>query len=121
MPKKKIKGFFRDIKISKNLKEIKATRPLMYKGDPKGYFLIKANYKKNLIEVGYCTNGDTLKHKITGKTPNEIFNIIIEKKLISKKEHAIYLGSELQKAHIAIKNKLKYIQDEDLDLKNKIR
>jgi dihydropteroate synthase len=121
MSTKKIKGYFEDIKISKNLKEIKATLPLKYKRDPKGYFLIKANHKKQLIEIGYCTNTNTLKQKITGKNPDKIFNTILNKKLVTKKEHAAYLGSELEKAHIALKNNLNYIQDKDLDLKDKIK
>ena len=115
---KEIKGFFKNIKISEKLKEIKVSRKVpIYKQDPKGYFLIKINQKKQQIEVGYCTNKNILTKKITGKNPIGILNIIIQKKIISKKEHIAYLGIELHKAYIALKNNIKYIQDQELNLK----
>jgi hypothetical protein len=93
-----------------------------WKQDPKGYFLIRIN--KNLIEVAHVKNDNSNHPKvhpekatvIQGKTAEEIYNTIIREKLVSLKEHAAYLGSELQKAEIAMKNKLNYVQDDPLDL-----
>jgi dihydropteroate synthase len=39
---------------------------------------------------------------------------IIERALISRLDHAAYLGREIEKAMIALKYNLKYSQDEDL-------
>ncbi len=97
-----------------------------WKQDPKGYFLIRIN--KNFIEAAYVKNDHSNHPKkdlkkatvIKGKNAEEIYNTIIREKLVSLKEHAAYLGSELQKAEIAMKNKLKYVQDEPLNLKFKI-
>ncbi len=115
---KEIKGFFKNIKISDRLEEIKVPgKAPICQQDPKGYFLIKINQTRKQIEVGYCTNKNILTKKITGKNPIAILNTIIQKKLVSKKEHVAYLGIELHKAHIALKNKLKYIQDKELNLK----
>ena len=93
-----------------------------WKQDPKGYFLIRIN--KNLLEVAHVKNDNSNHPKknpekaivIQGKNAEEIYNTIIREKLVSLKEHAAYLGSELQKAEIAMKNKLKYIQDDSLKL-----
>ena len=93
-----------------------------WKQDPKGYFLIRIN--KNQIEVAHVKNNHSNHPKkdlekatvFFLKNAEELYNTIIKKNLISLKEHAAYLGSELQKAEIAMKNKLKYIQDEELNI-----
>ena len=54
-----------------------------------------------------------------GKDAGTLYDKIIKEKLISRMDHAAYLGKELEKAYIALKNKLKYVQDEDLNLKKK--
>ena len=93
-----------------------------WKQDPRGYFLIRIN--RNQIEVAHVKNDHSNHPKkdlkkatvILGKSAEEVYNTIIREKLVSLKEHAAYLGSELQKAEIAMKNKLDYIQDEELKL-----
>ncbi len=48
-----------------------------------------------------------------GNTAKEVGIEITEKRndLISKLDHALYIGRELQKAEICIKSNCKYIQD----------
>ncbi len=117
MDNKKIEGFFEDISISNELQNINAEySPKEYSNDSRGYFLIKVNREENAIEVGYCTPKNILEKRILGKNPIELFYTIIRLGLISKLEHAADLGSELQKAYIALKNNLDYIQDKDLKL-----
>lgn len=81
--------------------------------DPKGYFLIKINKKKKIIEVGYCKKNNVIEIIVYGKTPQEIYYTIIKKGLISRLDHAAYLGKELQKAYYALKYNKEYVQDED--------
>ena len=52
---------------------------------------------------------------IVGETGMEVFNTIIREKLASTLQHAADLGAELQKAEIALKQKVKYTQDDPLD------
>jgi dihydropteroate synthase len=93
-----------------------------WKQDPKGYFLIRI--KDNQIEAAHVKNDHSNNPRhypnkaevIIGETAEEIYNTIIRENLVSLQEHAAYLGSELQKAEIAMKNKLKYVQDEELNL-----
>ena len=49
-----------------------------------------------------------------GKNSKEIYEEIINKKLVTRMEHAAYLGSELQKAQIAMITGKEYVQDFDL-------
>ena len=92
--------------------------------DPKGYFLIAVDRKKNLIRVGYCkftklgnNPVNDMVAEVVGKTAIEIINTLINEKYISSLQHAGDMGIELCKAEIALKNNLKYIQDKDLNLK----
>ena len=92
--------------------------------DPKGYFLIAIDKKSNLLRVGYCKFkklGNAVENdlvaEITGKTAIEILNTLIREKYISSLQHAGDMGIELCKAELALKNNLKYIQDQDLFLK----
>ena len=89
--------------------------------DPKGYFLIKIDQEDGVIRVGYCIFsklGSDPFHdmiaEISGKTAIEIVNTLIDHKYISSLQHAADMGIELQKAEIALRNKLVYTQDSDL-------
>ena len=83
--------------------------------DPAGYFLIRINKEKQLIEVGFCNERNKLILKVSGKKPIDIYQTIINKeKLQIRKDHCAYLGRELQKAFIALQKGLDYIQDDEL-------
>ena len=92
--------------------------------DPRGYFLIEIDREKKLLRVGYCKFsklGNKPKNdmvaEISGKTAIEIVNTLIREEYISSLQHAADMGIELQKAELALKYNLNYIQDKDLDLK----
>jgi len=91
-----------------------------WKMDPKGYFLIKVDREKKLIEVGYVQKDNRVEKIIVGKIAMEVFNTIIREELISLLQHAADLGAELQKAEIALKENIEYVQDDPLDFSKKI-
>ena len=95
-----------------------------WKMDPKGYFLIGVDKKKNFIQVGYCKftrlgNSPTndMIAIVKGKTAIEIVNTLIREKFISTLQHAADMGIELHKAELSLKYDIKYIQDKDLEIK----
>ena len=104
--------------------------------DPNGYFIIKVDLNKNKIilehylnkinKEGYaidpktnqpikCDSKEikTCNEIFTGITAKEIGILITEKRndLISRFDHALYLGRELQKAEECLYKELPYIQD----------
>ena len=87
-----------------------------WKMDLLGYFLIRVNKEDKLLELGFCKENNVIDVIITGKIPQEIYYTAIKKNLLSKLEHAAYLGKELEKAYLALKYNLKYVQDEELKL-----
>ncbi|MBI5393035.1 DUF4346 domain-containing protein [Candidatus Woesearchaeota archaeon] len=82
--------------------------------DKTGYFLVKVNQELKQIEVGLCRKRNIVAVKIIGKTPEDIYKTIIKHKLLSRFDHAAYLGRELQKAYIALQQNLDYVQDDEL-------
>ena len=104
--------------------------------DPFGYFIIKIDQTRKKIVVEHYLNNidskgiavDPLTNKpiqcnkqnkrqynkiFKGNTAKEIGILITEKnnKLISKLDHALYLGRELQKAEECLLTNNEYIQD----------
>ena len=94
-----------------------------WKMDPKGYFLIRVDKKKKIIQVGYCkftrlgnSPINDMVAIVTGKTAIEIVNTLIREKFISTLQHAADMGIELHKAELSLKYGFKYIQDKDLNI-----
>jgi len=104
--------------------------------DPNGYFIIKVDlvenkiilehYLNNINDEGYALDPETnepIKCDSQNKRiHNEVFEGISAKQLgiliteerndlITRFDHALYLGRELQKAEVCLYKKLPYIQD----------
>ena len=87
-----------------------------WRADPKGYFTIKPFPKEQLLRVRFCNYRHEILITLEGKSAEELYNTIVREGLVSKLEHAAYLGSELQKAELAMKYDLEYVQDSPLTL-----
>ena len=122
--KKVIKGRWYNInkKIKKRL-IAKYHKIKDWKMDPKGYFLIRIDKKKKIIQVGYCkftklgnSPINDMVATVKGKTAIEIVNTLIREKFISTLQHAADMGIELHKAELSLKYGFNYIQDKDLNI-----
>ncbi len=89
--------------------------------DPKGYFLIRADHGKDIIEIGLCREKNTVDTIITGKNPTDIYYALVKRRLLSRQEHAAYVGKELQKAYISLQLGIEYVQDSPLDFGKRIK
>lgn len=69
-----------------------------------GKILVRNNNKNNVININ--------NNVIAGFSAKEILDTIIERDLISRLDHAAYLGRELMKAELALKFKRSYSQDD---------
>jgi len=77
--------------------------------DPKCYFLIKV--ENNEILVGMCNYKNEMLYKVKGKNAQDIYKYILDKKWVTKLDHAAYLGKELERAELSLKYKFEYVQD----------
>jgi dihydropteroate synthase-like protein len=101
--KEKVK--YESEKVAEKFIEAKKTEEFVR--DPCGDFII------------FISNGKIFcKHEkavIAGKSAKEIVDTVIRLGLVSRLDHAAYLGRELMKAEIALKLNKNYIQDRDLN------
>jgi tetrahydromethanopterin S-methyltransferase subunit A len=114
-----------NVKQKDDVKEIIKATHHKYKDfvqDKKGYFLIRVNHKEKRIEVGYANNKHVIKKAIFGKNAIELYHTITKNKLLTRLEHAAYLGKELYKAELCLEYNKKYIQEEPLSFgRRKVR
>ncbi|HLC63488.1 MAG TPA: ferredoxin [Candidatus Nanoarchaeia archaeon] len=100
------------------MREIKAQYDDLkeFKMDSKGYFLIRVNKEKRRVEAGHCKGKNEIDVMVYGDKAIDIYMTIIKLGLIVEMGHAAYLGREIEKACLALKNGLKYVQDDELEL-----
>ena len=96
--------------------------------DPKGFFVIFIDKSRREIVVefyeGVTKKGGSLKPDtgklmavVCGDDAEALCHTIVREDLVSRMEHATYLGSELKKAEVALNLGIKYEQDSKLPLK----
>ena len=67
---------------------------------------------ENIVAAHFSLEDEVTSHAIVkGKTAEQVYGLIIESGLVSKLDHAAYLGTELAKAEIALRTGKEYVQD----------
>jgi tetrahydromethanopterin S-methyltransferase subunit A len=79
--------------------------------DPKGYFVIFADSLHGSLTLEHYTNEGVLDTRIEGRSATELYLTAIEEQLVSRLDHAAYLGRELARAEECLKTSRPYIQD----------
>ena len=79
--------------------------------DPAGYFVVFPDRGRRLLTLEHYRNNGVLDIVFEGHTPAELYIPAIERNLISRLDHAAYLGKELARAEQAMLNGGSYIQD----------
>ena len=82
--------------------------------DPAGFFVIHPDTEKGEIVAEHFDNEKKPLRVVTGRTAEDIYHLIVKLGLVSRHEHAAYLGRELAKAEQALKHNMEYEQDKDL-------
>ena len=83
--------------------------------DERGYFLIRVDKGRDVLELAHCKELGIVDCIFEGKKPQDIYYELHKAGLISRIDHAAYVGKELHKAYIALKRGLEYVQDSELD------
>lgn len=93
---------------------------VIWSQDPKSYFTIMPYPNEGVVKVrAYDTNNNPV-CLIQGATPQQIYYKITNLNLVTKLEHAAYLGKELYKAFLCLRNGLVYNQDDPVDFTKKL-
>jgi len=97
-----------------------------FKEDPKGFFHIYVDKKKDEIVVEHYESVKKEDSKVTatgkvnkkyrGDDAQKLYRRVLADDVVSLMDHASYLGYELGKAEVALRNNLDYTQDEGVVL-----
>ncbi len=84
--------------------------------DTKGAFRIAVDRQQEAIVAVHYASLDMEKPDavIKGKSAEAVYKQIVERELISKVDHAAYVGCELAKAEIALRTGKEYLQDNQI-------
>jgi dihydropteroate synthase-like protein len=96
----------------------KGIRPLVgqtvqkHMRDPQGSFKVTVYRRENELVLAHYQYGRVRPDLvIKGSDPEKIIHTAILRKLVSRLDHAFYLGRELEKAKIALDTGRSYVQD----------
>lgn len=89
---------------------------LKWDPDPKGYFTIKPFVSRHKVFIRFYDYRHKLIQTFSGVSTMQLIHELVKRKLISRLDHAAYLGKEIEKALIALQYRLDYVQDEELKL-----
>ncbi len=89
----------------------KKHRKSSVKLDSAGYFVILPSERDKSILVEHYSYDNKLLRKIRGKNSRDIYFTIINNKWVTELSHAAYLGKELARAELSIREGFKFVQD----------
>ena len=79
--------------------------------DPAGYFVVYVDRIREMLSLEHYLNDGMLDAVIEGASAAELYIPAIDQGLISRLDHAAYLGRELAKAEDSLRSGAAYIQD----------
>ena len=78
--------------------------------DPAGYFLILVDRRRRELCLEHYANSGVMDAIVTGRTAAELYTAAIDRQLVSRLDHAAYLGRELARAGEALRSGEAYVQ-----------
>ncbi len=85
--------------------------PARMVSDPAGYFVVYVDRARGILSLEHYRNDGLLDTVIEGSAAAELYTPAIDRGLISRLDHAAYLGRELARAEQSLKSGEPFIQD----------
>jgi len=79
--------------------------------DPAGYFVILPDRVGHALVVEHFTNDGLLDHVLEGRKPSDLCATAVRLGLVTRMDHAAYLGQELARAEQALQTGKPFVQD----------
>jgi tetrahydromethanopterin S-methyltransferase subunit A len=93
------------------IQPIQAVEPQGLTLDRAGYFVVYPDKTSRHLFVEHYTNGGVLDCVIEGRSAPALYTEAIKRNLVTRLDHAAYLGQELARAEPSLKTAEPYIQD----------
>jgi tetrahydromethanopterin S-methyltransferase subunit A len=104
-------GAFTETPENATVEVVAAREPRRMVPDPAGFFVVYPDAPRRRLLVEHYTNAGVLDCVLEAATPNALYATAIERKLVSRLDHAAYLGRELARAQRAMETGEPYVQD----------
>ena len=90
---------------------VAAQEPRRMIPDPAGFFVVYPDAPRRHLVLEHYTNDGVLDCVVEGATPAALYATAIDRGLVSRLDHAAYLGRELARAQRAMETGEPYVQD----------
>ena len=97
--------------VSSTVQVVAASEPDRLVLDPAGYVVIHSDARTQALIAEHYTNQGVLDLIVDGATPACVIAALIERGLVTRLDHAAYLGQELARAERALRDGARYVQD----------
>jgi len=104
-------GIFEETPEDVRVPMMQAAEPTRLVPDPAGYCVVYPDRKRRVLRLEHFQNDGALDCIIEGQTPAAVLTTLIERALVSRLDHAGYLGRELVRAERALTTGDPYVQD----------
>ncbi len=104
-------GSARPFDESRIVEPVPGYLPARMVSDPAGYFVIYVDRERMLLSLEHYRNDGLLDTVIEGGTAAELYTPAIDRGLLSRLDHAAYLGKELAQAEESLRSGEPFIQD----------
>jgi tetrahydromethanopterin S-methyltransferase subunit A len=104
-------GPFQGAPSDVRVEAVEAKEPRRLTPDPAGFFVVYPEAPRRRLTVEHYTKDGVLDSVIEGRTPSAVYGEIIQRKLVSRLDHAAYLGRELARAERSMGTGETYVQD----------
>jgi tetrahydromethanopterin S-methyltransferase subunit A len=102
---------FEAISDTSPIKVVQALEPARLVSDHMGYVVIYPDRRREQLMLEHYTNKGVLDRVFEGTSATALYSTVIEAELISRLDHAAYLGRELARAEQALLAHSEYVQD----------
>ncbi|MCB1933682.1 MAG: DUF4346 domain-containing protein [Candidatus Accumulibacter sp.] len=90
---------------------VQAMEPEHLISDPAGYLVLYPDRRSGRLVVEHYSSAGVMTHVFDGTTATALYSAVIEAGVISRLDHAAYLGRELARAEAALRAGSDYVQD----------
>ena len=104
-------GAFEGAPADAGVTSVEAGEPSRLIPDPAGYCVVYPDRARYRLQLEHYTNAGVLDCVIEGATPAAVYTALMDRGLVTRLDHAAYLGRELTRADRALLTGEPYVQD----------
>jgi tetrahydromethanopterin S-methyltransferase subunit A len=97
--------------VERRVPVLRAEGPQTLSLDPAGYLVVTPDRRRDMIVVEHYGNDGILRTVVEGRIAVDLAATLVREGLVTRLDHAAYIGRELTRAEIAVRDRKPYVQD----------